>query len=257
MPSPNSRGCNGSALLGSALDDDSSDRVGSFRPNLFRCYEIPDFQYDALQRIKSAAYEGSLTSRYSLQSVGYDAMGNITALKRYAPSGTSQTLADNLAYAYAPGTNRLSQLGDTNAGAGGVLTSYNTYWYTADGSVSSTFGEGSQGDDYRTYVYDEQKLPVRASVSLGASVSLTAYYRYNGSGQRILEKPTSTASSWRRTVRGASGEALAVFDGNGTLKHWNLSGGVGRLDADGKAYYYVADHLGSVRAVVQREAGTD
>jgi RHS repeat-associated protein len=83
-------------------------------------------------------------------------------------------------------------------------------------------------------------------------VGQTSYYRYDGAGQRYYAR---TGSQVRRTVRGAGGEALGVFDGSGALVHWNLSGGLGRVEPSGEIYYYLRDHLGSVRAVVEASTG--
>jgi hypothetical protein len=54
---------------------------------------------------------------------------------------------------------------------------------------------------------------------------------------------------------GADGEALAEFGATGALVHWNLPGGLGRMSGTGAVHYYVTDHLGSVRAVVEAATG--
>jgi RHS repeat-associated protein len=48
------------------------------------------------------------------------------------------------------------------------------------------------------------------------------------------------------------GTVLAVTDANGNIKHWNLYGNglIGRLEDSGTKKYYVRDHLGSTRQVI-------
>ena len=101
--------------------------------------------------------------------------------------------------------------------------------------------------------YDYRNLPVVVEQDGGAKL----LYHYDGSGQRIYEKVEDGSGSVAREVhhvRSSGGEVVAVLDGDGTLKHWNVLGGttVGRWEADasGSGYsrrYYVVDHLGSVR----------
>jgi len=62
-----------------------------------------------------------------------------------------------------------------------------------------------------------------------------------------------------RAVRDG-GRALGDFEAGGIVRHWNFSGGLGRLGISGSKErsalrYYFSDHLGSLRAVAT-SAGT-
>ena len=50
---------------------------------------------------------------------------------------------------------------------------------------------------------------------------------------------------------------MGVFTENGSLKHWNIvaNGIAGRLKANGDKLFYIKDHLGSTRAVVNETGG--
>jgi RHS repeat-associated protein len=79
---------------------------------------------------------------------------------------------------------------------------------------------------------------------------------YDGDGQRV--KKTLSGGTTTYYVRGAAGETIAVYDGSGSLKVKNiLSGGeaIGKIDASGNRFYYLKDHLGSIRVTVN-ESGS-
>jgi RHS repeat-associated protein len=79
---------------------------------------------------------------------------------------------------------------------------------------------------------------------------------YDGDGQRV--KKTLSGGTTTYYVRGAAGETIAVYDGTGSLKVKNiLSGGeaIGKIDASGNRFYYLKDHLGSIRVTVN-ESGS-
>ncbi|MFK7849033.1 MAG: DUF6443 domain-containing protein [Rhodothermales bacterium] len=160
------------------------------------------FFYDDLNRLKEAdynAYNGSWlnSSLFNLNSVTYDKAGNITSLHRNndAGSGTSWT------YSYTPGTNRMSS-----------VTNHGTYSYDANGNI--TDGELTEGID-SILAYDYRNLP--ETITTGGS---TFIYRYDASGQRVYSSADPS-----HYIRGASGEVVAVYDGSGNLRYWNLLAG--------------------------------
>jgi len=94
--------------------------------------------------------------------------------------------------------------------------------------------------------YNRQGLPEAMALEGGK----TLRYRYSASGQRTYKKLEGQGAT--HYVPDGSA-ALAVVTG-GSLKHWKvtLPGGevIGRVKADGSRRYYVKDHLGSIRAVL-------
>ncbi len=91
--------------------------------------------------------------------------------------------------------------------------------------------------------YDSRNLPYTIE---GTSM---IYYTYDADGQRVSKKEGSTTTSY---IRGADGQTVAVYE-NGSIDKWNiLSGGdvVGTVTSGGSKEYFLKDHLGSTRTVV-------
>ncbi len=75
------------------------------------------YTYDAIDRLKGAAYSGAAGEDFSLSNLNYDRNGNITSMQRAASTPTlgASPAEDNLTYAYAPNTNRLLNVSDAGA----------------------------------------------------------------------------------------------------------------------------------------------
>ena len=103
--------------------------------------------------------------------------------------------------------------------------------------------------------YNAQGLPEAMALG-GAEGETTLTYRYTASGQRTYKKAEGSEAT--RYVRDGSA-TLAVVTG-GSLKHWTLTlpGGevIGRVGSSGSSRrYYLKDHLGSIRAVLDGGGG--
>lgn len=92
--------------------------------------------------------------------------------------------------------------------------------------------------------YDHRNLPTRFHLATNDTVLAG----YNADGQRILKETSSGA--WQFYVMDGL-QTLAVIDNTG-FSHFNLvgNGTFGRWEPGGARRYYVTDHLGSTRAVV-------
>ncbi|RMG79144.1 MAG: hypothetical protein D6707_08685, partial [Bacteroidetes bacterium] len=98
---------------------------------------------------------------------------------------------------------------------------------------------------FDTIDYDHRNLPVRIVKGDGTEI----VYRYNSAGQRIYKKVGSNAAE-HYILDGE--QTVAVYE-NGAVKYWNIlaNGVVGRYEpGSGEKFYYLKDHLGSTRTVV-------
>ena len=95
--------------------------------------------------------------------------------------------------------------------------------------------------------------------SMGDGSTVETFYRYAASGERYFKAVGTQTPEYSVLVGGtASGRSatLGVFTGaqGQSLKYWNIVGPsgevVGRIKTGGVKQWYVKDHLGSTRAVV-------
>ena len=113
-----------------------------------------------------------------------------------------------------------------------------SFSYDANGNLTAQSGK------FTSIQYDHRNLPTRFDLESGAHLMAA----YNAGGQRILKE--SSGGSWQFYVKDGP-QTLAVIDQSG-LSHFNLIGNdtFGRWEPGGARRYYVKDHLGSTRAVV-------
>ena len=183
----------------------------------------------------------------------YDKDGNILTLQRY---GASNNLVDSFAYDYITGTNKLKK----------VSGSLDQFTYDANGNVLKDDLTGpydfkydhrnlllefksvevENGDDWTRLYYDEvgnrvRKLTMRTSAKDPADPDWD-----NPGGDQ-----TWTIVRDEYYVRDASGKEVMIYDGS-QLRQWNVwgNGNEGRIKSNGQKNYYLKDHLGSIRAVL-------
>ncbi len=172
-----------------------------------------DYDYDDLYRITDFDVSGSASRDYA-----YDRNGNITSLV----TGTS-TLTYN--YTSASTLNRL----DSTTGTGGQIYAYNPNgWMTRRGAdtVSYDYRGLTTGYGSARYLMDPDRRRVKKTV--GTAVT---YY-----------------------LRGADGSVLAEYSGQTLSARYVYAGSrrIARIAGD-SASYYLADHLGSTRSLVDEE----
>ena len=192
------------------------------------------FGYDGLSRLTGANFEGS-SSKFDVDNLTYDDAGNITGLQRNDETGS---LIDNLSYSYS-GSNRLQSVTDgVGATGAGWDAEDASFGYDAGGNLTSQSGKL---DDV---AYEHRNRPTYFDLSNGSDVRAF----YNADGQRVLKE--ASGGAWSFYVTDGQ-QTLAVVDNSG-FGHFNLVGNevFGRYTDSGARRYYITDHLGSTRAVV-------
>jgi RHS repeat-associated protein len=207
------------------------------------------FSYDRLGRLTDAEYgEGpSLsvnTNRFNEQVTGYDKMGNILGLKRYGQtSATGYDVIDDLSLSYAG--NRLKKVTDRS-----TTPAFNNGFEFKDGIDLPTEYEydenGNLTKDLNKNItaiqYNCLNLPSRVMFANGDSIS----YLYDAAGRKL------------RTVHVLEGDSVTT-DYCGNVVYENgvpqiLLTEVGYVSlTDGKYHYYLKDHQGNNRVVVDEE----
>jgi hypothetical protein len=205
------------------------------------------YTYDGMNRLTVADFgnDGVTTGSYDVAGIGYDKNGNIEALVRRHHAGT---VLDNLSYTYGEngyGLNQLTTVGYAAGAREAWDAAGGTFEYDAAGNMIQTpapYGLVAAS-------YDERNLPAAVEIASGDTTT-TVSYRYSASGERTYKK-VEGAGPEHYLLDGAA--TVGVIEG-GSLSHWNVvlpSGEViGRHLASGGRRYYLKDHLGSVRAVV-------
>lgn len=215
-----------------------------------------NYTYDKANRLISTS--GSTGYSHSLTNA-YDKDGNITSLARSSTGNSS----DNFTYNYISGTNKLAR-----------VSGY-TDQYTYDHNGNMVRDEINKNYDA---VYDYRNLLIYISSvryeDAGDSKKATTYvtrYYYDEAGNRTrkmvfksdedeVDPPDwdnmTDVGKWILVanefyVRDAAGKEIADYTSNG-LSFWNIYGSdnVGRINADTTKQFYLNDHLGTTRAVV-------
>ena len=196
------------------------DGVGNVIRQVYRhgtaAAKTADYAYDDLHRITDFDPAGGVS-----QDFAYDRNGNVTRVV----TGSSA-----LAFNYSSGStpNRL----DSTTGTGGETFGYNKNgWVTTRGANTVTY-------DYR---------------GLTTSYGSAAYLM--DPDRRRVKKTVGAATTFY--LRGADGSVLAEYDGKQALTARYVYAGSQRIAriAGSSHRYYLADHLGSTRALVD-ESGT-
>ncbi len=239
------------------------DSNGNVRTQLLQGSYASDFSatgglnttyiYDRSNRLLKANETIFANNTFDLINT-YDKDGNILTLKRY---GSSNNIVDNYSYTYISNTNKLSRVA-------GLSDQY-TYDYT--GNLTS-----DQLNYNYDMVYDHRNLLIESKNTISPNFTFRTRYFYDEAGNRIrkytlrstIENPP--LPNWDNTdnpgdgwavysneyyVRDVNGKEIAIYD-NSNLDQWNVWGldNVGKVSSDGSRNFYLKDHLGSIRAIV-------
>lgn len=197
----------------------------------------------------NAHYEGNLQ---------YDANGNITNLKRADSSGN---LIDKLSYNYTSGNNQLSSVTDAqldpldSEAFNPLLNGTSIFTYNTIGQLTH---DSEQNLDY---IYNTQGLVTEVKRN---GNSLVKFY-YNERGQRVRKESFNPPGN-DYYLLDLSGNVMSIYNETSTVplqqKEMPIYG-INRLGICFKEpvsnpdirNYQITDHLGNVRAVIQKQSG--
>lgn len=167
-------------------------------------------------------------------------------MKRYNGSGY---LSDDFNYSYISGTNKLN-----------LVTGDETqYTYDNNGNLLSDIMNLNY--DMK---YDYRNLLIESKNTSSPNVTFFTKYYYDEAGNRIRQWTyhstngggTNEGDSWSTDnneyyLRDVSGKEIDIYYGN-NLSEWNVYGidNVGKINNNRERNFYIKDHLGSIRAVI-------
>ena len=209
------------------------------------------FTYDGLSRLMNATYGETAgintnTNRFSENVTAYDKNGNIKTLQRYGQTAASgYGLIDNLTFTL--GGNLLNRVDDAAAASaygGGFefkdgVKQANEYTYDSNGNLTKDLNKGISNISYNCL-----NLPSAVTFSDGSTI----VYTYAGDGAKLKTVHkiggTTTTTDYCGNV---------VYE-NGVQKLLLTDEGYVTL-SDGKYHYYLKDHQGNNRVVIN-QSGT-
>ena len=209
------------------------------------------FTYDGLSRLMNATYGETAgintnTNRFSENVTAYDKNGNIKTLQRYGQTAASgYGLIDNLTFTLAGNLlNRVDDAAAASAYGGGFefkdgVKQANEYTYDSNGNLTKDLNKGIS-----TITYNVLNLPNMVTFSDGSTIAYT--YGADGTKLKTVHKTGSTT-----TTTDYCGNV--VYE-NGVQKLLLTDEGYVTL-SDGKYHYYLKDHQGNNRVVIN-QSGT-
>ena len=211
------------------------------------------FTYDGLNRMLDAVYgEGtSLTTnanRFTEKVTGYDKNGNILALQRYGQTGASSYgLIDNLTLTLDGNQlNRVDDAVTSSAYNNGfefkdAVKQANEYAYDANGNLTKDLNKNISNIQYNSL-----NLPSKVTFTDGSTIEYT--YAADGTKLKVVHKIGSTT-----TTTDYCGNVIYE---NGVQKLLLTEAGYVTL-ADSKYHYYLQDHQGNNRVVIDQNGAVE
>lgn len=196
------------------------------------------------------------TPDYSVSGITYDANGNIQHLKRTRNYYNGSNAMDDLYYNYTSNSNQLTYVTDSSGNLeedGDIKTqSSGNYIYNNIGELVE-----NQQDEISYNYYANGLVNTIGSTILGNDENVKFFY--NDRGHRVEKRVTAeNADSQTFYVRDISGNVLAtylVYPNVNPIIEFPMYGlsRIGVADRFGIYKYELTDHLGNIRAVIQRD----
>ncbi|GHU63513.1 hypothetical protein FACS1894123_06410 [Bacteroidia bacterium] len=231
------------------------------------------YEYDGMSRLKKARYVENNSAKESFtEEYGYDKQGNMLNLKRNAlltPTASTYTLVDNLTMEHTG--NQLKKVTDavTTAAASTIGfvkpggSAANEYLYNKNGAISQDFNRSIAG-----ITYNSLNLPQRIQFMYGHNTQ----YSYDASGvKRKVTHQTVTSNlnvplgttNYTPTSSQIQNTLITDYCGNivyenGSLRY--IQNEEGYVTKSGNNYifnYYLKDHLGNNRVVIDVSSGSN
>jgi RHS repeat-associated protein len=223
---------------------DGNIRKQTWKSNLDNVTRSYTYSYDGASRILQGSYTSTKANEnYALNSVIYDANGNITNLSRNGATNTNFSsfgVVDNLSYTYPVNSNKLSKIQDLTTGnvdLGDFRDGTNTdddYEYWLDGSLKK-----DKNKKVASITYNFLKLP--EVITFDDAKTITTEYDAGGTK---LKKMVSGGE-----VTDYEEDDIYV---NGVL--YQTSHDEGRI-ANGIFEYNITDHNNDLRIAFRDSAG--
>ena len=206
------------------------------------------FTYDGLNRMLDAVYgeSTSLTTnanRFTEKVTGYDKNGNILALQRYGQTGASSYgLIDNLTFTLDG--NQLNRVDDAVTASAynngfefkDAVKQANEYAYDANGNLTKDLNKNISNIQYNCL-----NLPSKVTFTDGSTIE----YTYAADGTKLRTKHVINGTTTTTDYCGN------VIYENGVQKLLLTEAGYLTL-ADSKYHYYLQDHQGNNRVVIDQ-----
>lgn len=178
------------------------------------------------------------------ESASYDPNGNITALSRNSSVDGSAVTIDNLSYSYSG--NQLMRVDDLapttwkELGFDDGNTSGNDYQYDPNGNLIA-----DQNKNF-TIEYNLLNLPSRIIFSDGSYLK----YTYDASGEKLSQ---AIYNSQHQVQDKTDYIGLMIYHNNVLTQVQHPDGYLTKDGSNFSYYYYLIDHLGSTRVVLQAD----
>ncbi len=206
------------------------------------------FTYDGLNRMLDAIYGegtniGSNANRFTEKVTGYDKNGNILALQRYGQTGASSYgLIDNLTFTL--NGNQLNRVDDAVTASAynngfefkDAVKQTNEYAYDANGNLTKDLNKNISNIQYNCL-----NLPSKVTFTDGSTIE----YTYAADGTKLRTKHVINGTTTTTDYCGN------VIYENGVQKLLLTEAGYLTL-ADSKYHYYLQDHQGNNRVVIDQ-----